>query len=124
MQSKLEKTILLWGLVCRQLDLGKKQLHGSGGWIIADITDEQANNADLGVGKLFIAKVEKLETTKMVKHYCKICDAEFDGPTKIKIEETTNEAVSDELVLVERGQYTCHKCDSIISEYRMFAKKE
>ena len=40
------------------------QLHGSGGWVIADITDEQAKNADLGVGKLFLSKVEKLDTEK------------------------------------------------------------
>ena len=41
----------------RKSDLAEKQLDGSGGWIIADITEEQAKNADLGVGKLFIAKV-------------------------------------------------------------------
>ena len=44
----------------RKFDLVEKQLDGSGGWIIADITEEQAKNADLGVGKLFIAKVENL----------------------------------------------------------------
>jgi len=33
-----------------------------------------------------------------------------------------NEAVADGLILVERGQYTCHKCDSIIGEYRVFEK--
>jgi hypothetical protein len=99
------------------------QLHGSGGWVIADITDEQAKNADLGVGKLFLSKVEKLDTEKIIKHYCKNCDSEFDGPTKIRIEEQNNEEVSDELILIERGQYTCHKCDSIIAEYRVFKKK-
>jgi len=99
------------------------QLHGSGGWVIADITDEQAKSADLGVGKLFLAKVEKLDTEKIIKHYCKNCDSEFDGPTKIQIEEKNNEKVSDELILVERGQYTCHKCNSNISEYRVFKKK-
>jgi len=104
-------------------DLSEKQLHGSGGWIVADITDEQAKNADLGVGKLFIAKIEKLETSKMVKHYCKNCDSEFEGPTNIQVEESPNESLSDELILMERGQYTCHKCSSIIAEYRVFAKK-
>ena len=102
----------------------EKQLHGSGGWIIADITGEQEKNADLGVGKLFIAKIEKLDLEKMKKYFCKNCDFEFDGPAKIHVEEAENEAISDELVLVERGQYICHKCDSIISEYRVFAKNE
>jgi len=103
--------------------LSDTQLHGSGGWVIADITDEQAKNADLGVGKLFLSKVEKLNTEKITKHYCKNCDSEFDGSTKIRIEEQNNEEVSDELILIERGQYTCHKCDSIIAEYRVFKKK-
>ena len=108
----------------RKSDLAEKQLDGSGGWIIADITEEQVKNADLGVGKLFIAKVEKLDLEKMKKYFCKNCDSEFDGPPKIQVEEAENEAISDELILVERGQYTCHKCDSIISEYRVFAKNE
>ena len=62
----------------RYFDLTDTQLHGSGGWVIADITDEQAKNADLGVGKLFLSKVEKLDTEKIIKHYCKNCDSEFD----------------------------------------------
>ena len=45
--------------------MAEKQLDGSGGWIIADITEEQVKNADLGVGKFFIAKVEKLDLEKM-----------------------------------------------------------
>ena len=102
----------------------EKQLHGSGGWIIADITVEQEKNADLGVGKLFIAKIEKLDLEKMKKYFCKNCDFEFDGQAKIHVEEAENEAISDELILIERGQYTCHKCDSIISEYRVFSKNE
>jgi len=28
------------------------------------------------------------------------------------------------LVLVERGQYTCQKCNSIIGEYRVFKKQD
>ena len=108
----------------RKFDLAEKQLDGSGGWIIADITEEQAKNADLGVGKLFIAKVEKLDLEKMRKYFCKNCDSEFDGAPKIQVEEAENEAISDELTLVERGQYTCHKCSAIISEYRVFAKNE
>ncbi len=31
------------------------KLQGSGGYIIADLTEEQAKKADLGVGKLFLA---------------------------------------------------------------------
>ena len=100
------------------------KLYGSGGYVIADITDEQAKKADLGVGKLFLAPIGKLEEQKMSKHYCKECEAEFDNPPKIQLEENTNEEVADNLVLVERGQYTCEKCNSIIGEYRVFKKQD
>ena len=43
------------------------ELHGSGGRVIADVTDEQAKKADLGVGKSFLALIGKLEEQKMHK---------------------------------------------------------
>ena len=98
------------------------ELHGSGGRIIADITDEQAKKADLGVGKCFLAPVGKLVEQNMQKYFCKKCESEFDGSPKIQIEESPNESVADGLILIERGQYTCHKCSSIIGEYRVFEK--
>ena len=100
------------------------KLEGSGGYVIADITEEQAKNADLGVGKLFLAKAGKLETEKMSKHYCKKCETEFDNAPKINLEESGNEQVADNLILVERGQYNCEKCNSIIGEYRVFKKND
>ena len=100
------------------------KLEGSGGYAIAELTEEQAKKADLGVGKLFLATVGKLEKEKMSKHYCKNCETEFNNPPKIQLEENTNEEVADNLILVERGQYTCEKCSSIIGEYRVFKKKD
>ena len=96
------------------------ELHGSGGHIFADVTDEQATKADLGVGKYFLAPIGKLEEQNMQKYFCKKCESEFDGSTKIQVEESPNEPVADGLILVERGQYTCYKCSSIIGEYRVF----
>lgn len=100
------------------------KLQGSGGYIIAELTEEQAKKADLGVGKLFLAPIGKIETEKMSKHYCNNCEIEFENPPKVKLEENNNEEVADNLVLVERGQYTCEKCGSIIGEYRVFEKKD
>ena len=100
------------------------KLQGSGGYIIADLTEEQAKKADLGVGKLFLAPVGKLEEQKMSKHYCKNCEFEFNNPPNIHLEENTNEQVADNLILVERGQYTCQQCSSIIGEYRVFKKQD
>ena len=45
------------------------ELHGSGGRVIADITDEQAKKADLGVGKCFLAPVGKLQEEVMHKYF-------------------------------------------------------
>jgi len=102
------------------------QLAGSGGWVNADLKDEQVAKSKLvpNIDKHFLSSLEKLDTTKMSKHFCNQCDSEFEGPTKIQIEEKPNEAVADGLILIERGQYTCHKCNSIIGEYRVFQKKE
>ena len=104
--------------------MSEVKLEGSGGYIIADISEEQAKKADLGVGKLFLAKADKIESEKMKKHYCKKCEVEFDSPPKIQVEEKENEQISDNLILVERGQYTCEKCNSIIGEYRVFKKND
>ena len=100
------------------------KVQGSGGYVIAELTEEQAKKADLGVGKLFLAPIGKLETEKMFKHYCNNCETEFVNPPNIQLEEKTNEEVADNLILVERGQYTCEKCSSIIGEYRVFKKKD
>ena len=102
----------------------ESKLEGSGGYVIAEITEEQEKKADLGVGKLFLAPLGKLEQNQMLKHYCKNCELEFDKPPKIHLEEKTNEEVADNLVLVERGQYTCQKCNSIIGEFRVFKKQD
>ena len=102
------------------------QLSGSGGWINAELNDEQISKSKLvpNMDKHFLASLEKLDTAKMIKHFCKQCNSEFQGPTQIQIEEQPNEAVADGLMLIERGQYTCHKCNSIIGEYRVFKKKD
>ncbi|MFZ9006669.1 MAG: hypothetical protein ACO293_07820 [Nitrosopumilaceae archaeon] len=102
----------------------EEKLQGSGGYIIADITEEQAKKADLGVGKLFLAPIGKLEEQNMKKHFCKNCEEEFDAPPKIHLEENNHEEVADNLVLVERGQYNCQKCNSTIGEYRVFQKQD
>ena len=104
--------------------MAEQTVHGSGGYIIADLTEEQTKKADLGVGKLFLAPLGKLEEEKMSKHFCKNCEEEFGNPPKIQLEENPNEEVADNLILKERGQYTCQKCNSIIGEYRIFQKED
>ena len=106
------------------------KLFGSGGSIVADLTDEQAKAADLGVGKLFIAPVGKVELSKIKGYSCNACKADFEKPPSIKIESDDGddggssgpEQVSENLMLIERGQYTCEKCGSVIGNYRVFVK--
>ncbi len=79
------------------------KVKGSEGYIIANLTEEQAKKADLGVGKLFLAPIGKLETEKRFKHYCKNYETEFGNPPKIQLEENTSEEVANNPILVERG---------------------
>jgi len=104
--------------------MAEMKLHGSGGYVIADLTDEQAKKADLGVGRLFLAPIGRIEEGRMLRYHCKDCEKEFPNPPEIRVEERPNEEVADNLILTERGQYACGLCGSIIGEYRDFAKKD
>ena len=101
------------------------KLEGSGGYVIAELSEELAAKSKLvpNIDKYFLAPVGKLAEKDMHKHFCNKCESEFDGPPKYQIEETPNEQIADGLILVERGQYICHKCSSIIGEYRVFENK-
>ena len=101
----------------------QQKLKGSGGYIIADINDEQAKKADLGVGELFIAPVGRIEEVNISKYYCNKCDSDFDKSPKLSI-ENPNEELGQGMTLKELGQYICGKCDSKIGEYREFLKHE
>ncbi len=74
-------------------DLRIKKLRGSGGFVIAQVTDE-----------------------------CNTCDKEYEGSPKIEY-ENPNEEVAENLILAERGQYICTICGSPIAEYREFKKQ-
>ena len=102
------------------------ELQGSGGWVNAELTDEEVQKSKLvpNIDKHFLASLEKLDPSKMLKHFCKACNSEFDGPTAFQIEEKPNEEVANGLILIERGQYTCHKCNSTLGEYRVFSQPQ
>ena len=59
------------------------ELQGSGGWVNAELTDEEVTKSKLvpNIDKHFLASLEKLDPSKMLKHFCKNCNSEFDGPT-------------------------------------------
>ena len=104
-------------------DIRIKKLRGSGGFIMAQVTDEQQTKGNLGGPDLFLAPIGRLDPGKIKKFYCNTCDSEYEGEPKIEY-ENPNEQVSENLFLAERGQYLCTTCDSSLAEYREFKKSD
>ncbi len=102
-------------------DLRIKKLRGSGGFVLAQVTDEQQRKGNLGGPDLFLAPIGRLDVESVKKYTCNTCDKEYEGSPKIEY-ENPNEEVAENLILVERGQYICTTCGSSIAEYREFQK--
>ena len=103
-------------------ELRLKKLRGSGGYVMASVTDEQQMKGNLGGPDLFLAPIGRLDAEKITKHFCNTCEKEFEGPPKIEF-ENPNEEVAENLILAERGQYICNSCNASIAEYRDFKKE-
>ena len=104
-------------------ELRLKKLRGSGGYIMATVTDEQQMKGNLGGPDLFLAPIGRLDASTITKHFCNTCEKEFEGPPKIEF-ENPNEEVAENLILAERGQYICNSCNASIAEYRDFKKQD
>ena len=104
-------------------ELRLKKLRGSGGFVMARVTDEQQSKGNLGGPDLFLAPVGRLESEKISRYTCNTCEKELEGSPKIEF-ENPNEEVAENLVLVERGKYLCNECGSTIAEYRDFRKSD
>ena len=104
-------------------ELRLKKLRGSGGYVMATVTDEQQMKGNLGGPDLFLFFFGRLDADKITKHFCNTCEKEFEGPPKIEF-ENPNEEVAENLILAERGQYICNSCNASIAEYREFKKED
>jgi sporulation protein YlmC with PRC-barrel domain len=104
-------------------ELRLKKLRGSGGYVMATVTDEQQMKGNLGGPDLFLAPIGRLEAERITKHFCNTCEKEFEGSPKIEF-ENPNEEVAENLVLYEKGQYICNACNASIAEYREFRKQD
>ena len=104
-------------------ELRLKKLRGSGGYVMATVTDEQQMKGNLGGPDLFLAPIGRLDADKITKHFCNTCEKEFEGSPKIEF-ENPNEEVAENLILAERGQYICNSCNASIAEYREFKKED
>ena len=104
-------------------ELRLKKLRGSGGYVMASVTDEQQMKGNLGGPDLFLAPIGRLDAEKITKHFCNTCEKEFEGSPKIEF-ENPNEEVAENLFLAEKGQYICNSCNTSIAEYREFKKED
>lgn len=102
-------------------ELRLKKLRGSGGYVMASVTDEQQSKGNLGGPDLFLAPVGRIDVDKISKYFCNTCEKDFQGSPKIEY-ENPNELVAENLMLLEKGQYICTNCGSVLAEYRKFAK--
>lgn len=100
-----------------------KKLRGSGGYVMANVTDEQQQKGNLGGPDLFLAPIGRLDSDKISKFFCNTCEKDYEGTPRIEY-ENPNEEVAENLILVEKGQYICNTCGSTIAEYREFQKPD
>src|ERR671910_771681 len=100
-------------------DYQDKRLRGSGGYVLAKITEEEQRKGNLGGPELFLAGVGRLDENRLLRHYCNRCEEEFDGPPSI-VYDNPNEDLGEGVVLEEKGEYKCKKCKNTIAQYRKF----
>ena len=90
---------------------------------MASLTDEQQIKGNLGGPDLFLAPMGRLANELISKYFCNTCEKEMEGCPEIDY-ENPNEEVADNLVLAERGKYSCAECGTTIAEYRQFVKPD
>jgi sporulation protein YlmC with PRC-barrel domain/DNA-directed RNA polymerase subunit RPC12/RpoP len=100
-------------------DLREKRLRGSGGYVLANVTDEEQKKGNLGGPELFLAGIGRLNEERFSKYYCNKCEKEYEGSPVISY-ENPNEDLGEDVTLIEKGEYKCGTCNNIIAQYRKF----
>ena len=101
-------------------EIEEKKLLGSGGYAIAKLTGQEESRANVGVPQIFLANVGRLTEDSISKYYCNKCTTEYAGPPLISY-ENPNEVLGEGVILIEKGEYKCKVCNSMIA-YRKFNK--
>ncbi len=104
-------------------ELRVKKLRGSGGYVMASVSDDQQRKGNLGGPDLFLAPIGRLDNERISKYFCNTCERDYEGAPRIEF-ENPNEEVAENLILAEKGQYLCSTCGSAIAEYREFKKPD
>ena len=85
-------------------ELRLKKLRGSGGFVMARVTDEQQSKGNLGGPDLFLAPVGRLDSEKISKYTCNTCEKEFEGSPNIEFENPNEEVAENNLKLKDQMQ--------------------
>ena len=102
-------------------DLEEKKVLGSGGYAFVNLTEAEELKFNLGVPHLFLGNIGRLDKKRFLRYYCNKCGKEYLGSPLISY-ENPNEEITEEVILLEKGEYKCMICNNIISQYRKFNK--
>ena len=100
-------------------ELKEKKLRGSGGYVIARVSDYEQKKGNLGGPELFIAGIGRLPKDRILKYYCNKCEKDYPTSPDLNY-ENPNEDVGEGVVLIEKGEYKCSVCNAVLSQYRKF----
>jgi DNA-directed RNA polymerase subunit RPC12/RpoP len=102
-------------------DLEEKKVLGSGGYAFVNLTEDEELKFNLGVPHLFLGNIGRLDKKRFLRYYCKKCGKEYLGSPLLSY-ENPNEEITEDVILLEKGEYKCMVCNNIISQYRKFNK--
>jgi sporulation protein YlmC with PRC-barrel domain len=111
--------MMIYLMMAEDEELKEKKLRGSGGYVIARISDYEQKKGNLGGPELFIAGIGRLSKDRILKYYCNKCEKDYPTSPDLKY-ENPNEDVGEGVVLIEKGEYKCSVCNAVISQYRKF----
>src|SRR5688572_29855041 len=111
--------MMIYLMMAEDEELKEKKLRGSGGYVIARISDYEQKKGNLGGPELFIAGIGRLPKDRILKYYCNKCEKDYPTSPDLNY-ENPNEDVGEGVVLIEKGEYKCSVCKAVISQYRKF----
>ena len=111
--------MMIYLMIAEDEDLKEKKLRGSGGYVIARISDYEQKKGNLGGPELFIAGIGRLPKDRILKYYCNKCEKDYPTSPDLNY-ENPNEDVGEGVVLIEKGEYKCSVCNAVLSQYRKF----
>jgi sporulation protein YlmC with PRC-barrel domain len=110
---------MIYLMIAEDEELKEKKLRGSGGYVIARVSDDEQKKGNLGGPELFIAGIGRLPKDRILKYYCNKCEKDYPTSPDLNY-ENPNEDVGEGVVLIEKGEYKCSVCNAVLSQYRKF----